>query len=92
MKPQEFPEQTVVIAKDQPEYTPLPAHIKADGEIIYCMGLSWKERFAILIKGKIWCSRLTFGQKLQPSYYTTDKKELIREEPVIKQDLFNFKN
>lgn len=51
MKLIEFQEQTVVIAKDQPEYLPIPAHQFADdpqGRIAFCWQLSWCERLAVL--------------------------------------------
>lgn len=65
MKPQEFPEQTMVFAKDQPEYMPLPAY--NDGEqVISCWGMSWRERLQILLTGKVWVRTLTFGRSLQP--------------------------
>lgn len=64
----EFPEQTVVYAKDQPEYLPLPAHQVPgrEGEIICCWRLSWRERLQLLLRGRIWHSVLTFHQPLQP--------------------------
>lgn len=59
-----------VLAKDQPEYLPLPvAHIAyEDGveSMISCYQLSWRERLTILWRGKVWWEQLTFGQKLQP--------------------------
>ena len=59
-----------VLAKDQPEYTPLPvAHIRyTDGvrSMISCYRLTWRDRLRILITGKVWWGQLTFGQPLQP--------------------------
>lgn len=64
----EFPEQTVVIAKDQPEYNPLPAYQYNDkeGTIVCCWKLSFKERIKLLFTGKLWHHILTFHQSLQP--------------------------
>ena len=86
MKALEFPEQTVVIAKDQPEYTPLPAYIVTDpvpahvvsepeGRVIFCMGFSLKERLRILVFGKLWVSLMMFGKPLTPSHFTTKKSD-----------------
>ena len=59
-----------VLAKDQPEYRPLPvAHVEySDGvkSMISCYRLSWRERLTILWRGKVWWEQLTFGEKLQP--------------------------
>lgn len=75
----EFPEQTVVIAKDQPEYQSLPAHRFKDdpsGRIACCWKLTWRERFAVLFRGTVWHQILTFNQPLQPQLLTTDKPEM----------------
>lgn len=71
----EFPEQTVVIAKDQPEYRPLPAHIFGDeqGTIACCWQLTLWERIRVLFTGKIWHQVLTFNQRLQPQLLTVEK-------------------
>ena len=56
MKPIEFKEQTHIIAKDQPEYLPLPAHINLEdpyGTMTFCWKLSWKEKIKLLFKGII---------------------------------------
>jgi hypothetical protein len=75
----EFPEQTVVIAKHQPQYRPLPAYRFKDdpeGKIICCWKLNWRDRFKVLFTGKIWHSILTFNQPLQPQLMLTDKPEM----------------
>lgn len=76
MKLVEFPEQTVVIAKDQPEYIPLPAwraEHDPSGRIACCWKLSWKERFKVLLGGLIWHEVLTFNQPLQPQLLSVEK-------------------
>lgn len=59
-----------VLAKDQPQYIPLPvAHVHySDGvrSMISCYRLTWRERLRILFSGKVWWEQLTFGQPLQP--------------------------
>lgn len=54
MKAIEFPEVNVTYAKDQPEYNPLPGfkNDSPQGEFIFCMGLSLKERLTILFTGE----------------------------------------
>ena len=71
----EFPEQTVVYAKNQPEYIPLPAHKfnDADGRIAFCWKLTWHERFVVLFTGILWHEVLTFNQPLQPQRMSVDK-------------------
>lgn len=79
MKIIEFPEQTVVIAKDQPQYHPLPAYRYNDpvqGRIACCWELSWKERFKVLLTGKVWHQILTFNNPLQPQKLTVEKPEM----------------
>jgi len=78
MKPVEFKEQTVIIAKDQPEYIPLPAHLAGDreGTATFCWELSWVERFKLLLTGKLWHSVLTFHGALQPQLLAVDKPDM----------------
>jgi hypothetical protein len=75
----EFPEQTVIIAKDQPEYLPLPAHQFNDaaGTIAFCWKLNWRERPAVLFGGVIWHQVLTFNQPLQPQMLQVEKPEML---------------
>ena len=73
MKPTTFHEQTVVIAKDQPEYIPLPAHITDEGVATFCWELTLKERIKLLFSGKIWHRVLTFRQPLQPQLLSINK-------------------
>ena len=78
MKLVEFPEQTVVIAKDQPPYKPLPAHRFNDdsGRIACCWELNWHERLTVLFRGRIWHQVLTFNQPLQPQLLSVKKPEM----------------
>jgi hypothetical protein len=79
MKPITFPEVNKTYAKDQPEYTPLPGHYVDDpkGQFIFCMRLSLMERLRLLFTGRIWCSLLTFGGPLTPSFFSTKKSDLF---------------
>jgi len=76
----EFEEQTTIFARNQPEYKPLPAHVFSDGRIACCWGLSFMERFRILIFGKVWHQVLTHGRPLQPQLLTTEKPEMEMNE------------
>ena len=80
----EFPEQTIVIAKNQPEYLPLPAYqfqeLPDRGRIICCWELSLKERIKLLFTGKLWHQVLAFGSSLQPQFISVDKPEMPNNE------------
>lgn len=74
----EFPEQTVIYAKDQPEYRPLPAYQfhDSEGRIVCCWRLSWRERIKVLFSGVLWHEILTFNQSLQPQLLSVDKPDM----------------
>ena len=78
MIPTEFSEQTVVYAKDQPEYLPLPAHQfhDAQGRIAFCWQLSLRERLKVLLTGRVWHQVLTFNQPLQPQILEVDMPDM----------------
>lgn len=70
MKPIEFPEQTNVFAKDQPEYMPLPAWINPDpasmGEVISKWKFSEKElQEVIKNNGEFYLTVCTFHGRRQ---------------------------
>ena len=65
MTPVEFPQQTVVWAKDQPPYIPLPAYTDAQ-QTISVWALTWKERLLVLMRGRVWLRQMNFGEPLQP--------------------------
>lgn len=66
MTPVRFPQVNLVLAENQPEYLPLPTHRTADGQVISCWSLTWRERLLLLWSGRLWLRQLTFGQLLQP--------------------------
>lgn len=78
MKLIEFPEQTHVIAKNQPQYNPMPAWIEeydsqgGEGRIICCWQLTIKERIKLLFSGKLWHHILTFQNPVQPQLLQLD--------------------
>jgi hypothetical protein len=86
MKPIKFPEVNITYAENQPEYNPLPG-FKADtsnGEFVFCMKLSFKERIKLLITGKLWCTLLTFNKPLTPSFFSVNKNDHIVTIPPTK--------
>lgn len=60
------PEELVIYAKDQPEYTPLPVWKGPDGLRVSCWKLTWRERLEVLLIGRLWLSIRTFDHPLQP--------------------------
>ncbi len=67
MKAQEFPQQTVVIAENQEEYSSLPASVSNEGVVTCCFELDEAEQQQVRETGKIWLSVLTFGQPIHGS-------------------------
>lgn len=79
MKPIEFPEQTTVWAKDQPEYLSLPAYSN-DDRTISCWQLTWRERLILLFTGRLWLHQLNFGAALQAQLPSVDYPFVLNEE------------
>ena len=78
MKSIKFAEDNIEVAKNQPQYYTVYAQKIAEeqgGGLLMLMRLSWRERFSILFKGKVWLSILTFGAKLQPFRLSTKKPD-----------------
>lgn len=78
MIPIEFPEQTDILAKNQPQYLPMPVHRCTDstGKMTFCWKLTWQERFKLLLTGKIWQQVMTFHGALQPQRLSIDKPNM----------------
>jgi hypothetical protein len=57
---------TVVFAKDQPEYNPLPAVRNSEGDVITDWEPSRDELVRLLLGGRVRLTVLTFGHPLQP--------------------------
>jgi hypothetical protein len=70
--PIKFDECNIVIAKDQPEYLPLPSHVGRE-ITTSCWKLSWRERFYLLFSGKLWLQQMNFGRALQPQRPSVEK-------------------
>lgn len=77
MKPIEFIGFNKTLAKDQPQYQPLPVQWNKDGQVISCWKMTWKERIKVLFGGKIWLSQLTFNNPLQPQLPLVDDPRLL---------------
>lgn len=71
--------RTVVYAKDQPEYVPLPAVKLADGEVISRWELTVEEKEKISETGCIYVAMLTFNGPLQPIWLTVEPPTLRAE-------------
>ena len=56
----------VVIAKDQPQYDPLPALLYADGKVMTEWSLTEEERLLLVAGERVRLWIWTFGRPLQP--------------------------
>lgn len=68
MEPIRFEGWNTAFAEDQPEYLPLPGHMRHgdEGEFISCWKLTFLERLKVLFLGRFYFSTWTFNQPLQP--------------------------
>lgn len=73
----EFKGCNVTFAKNQPEYTPLPAMLLEDGMAVTCWQFSPEELSEIQKTGKIYISQLTFNHPLQPVRAVANLDDLI---------------
>jgi hypothetical protein len=74
MQPIEFPEANVVLAKDQPDYAPLPVFLDRTDPALpmtACFELSEAEKEEIARTGKLYYTQLTFGRAFQPVRLST---------------------
>lgn len=85
MKATEFKEQTIVFAKDQPQYSPLPAFRNPEGDVVTCWELSPEELEQVKETGKIYLKVKTFNQPLQPIFSSILKHEVLDVEPEVKK-------
>ena len=73
-----FKGHNILIAKDQPQYQPLPAHYDTwnpESPLTFCWKLTLRERLSILFRGTLWHQVLTFGQSLQPLRFSMTRPE-----------------
>lgn len=78
MKPIKFKHQNVVFAENQDEYLNLPALKLDSGEVISCWKMSFKDRFKVLLTGKVWISLLSFNKPLTPYLMSINRKEIYK--------------
>jgi hypothetical protein len=67
----------VVYAKDQPKYRPLHAVRNDTGTVITCWRMTWRERLAAVLHGRIYLTMLTFNKPLQPVRLGTAMPEFV---------------
>lgn len=87
MDPIAFSEHNIVIAEDQPQYRPIPAFVvphDAEGKVLFCWKLTWKERLHLLCTGKLWHQVMTFGHPLQPQLLSVEKPHIPLVMPPLK--------
>lgn len=92
MTPFRFEECNIILGKDQPEYSQLPAYKEnsVDGELIYCFKLSFLERLQVLFTGKIWTGVLTYNKPFQPTFNSVFKDDLIPSKIGLIRRLYLF--
>lgn len=74
MRPIEFPQQTHILAKDQPQYTPLLVHIDESSQatsMTFCCELNDDEVTELIATRKLWLMQSTFGNRFQPIRLST---------------------
>ena len=78
----EFPEQNEVIAKDQPQYLPIPAYYvdkSPQGEVIMKIQRTSEELLQLNTQGFFWAAVWTFDNAVQPMRFFTESpfKEIV---------------
>lgn len=68
----------IVIAKDQPPYTPISAVVVDSATILTRWRLSWWERLIVLFRGDVYLYVMTFGKPLQPLAMQAAKPQIER--------------
>lgn len=81
MKPTEFKEKNTVFGEGQKEYLPLPVYLDDGpyGHVVSYWKLSIKERFLVLLYGRVWLSQMCFHKPLQPQLVAADKYEIFNK-------------
>lgn len=67
--------ESVVYAKNQPAYMPLPARRSSDGEVVTRWRPNWRARLAIAFGADFYLTLLTFNQPLTPVRVGIDKPQ-----------------
>lgn len=80
MEAKEFDQVNVRIAEHQEEFQTVPAFIDYDqGTVAYCMELTEQERQCIYATGELWVLQKTYGEPMQPMFFTVRKEDIINE-------------
>jgi hypothetical protein len=77
MKPIKFKEANTVYGKGQESLEELPALRFDDGEVVSCWKLSLWEALRLLFTRRVWLCVATFNKPLQPTYMSTQSKDLF---------------
>ena len=72
------PVYEVIYAKDQPQFSPLPAYKWKDGHVVSRWKMSFKERLHCLFFGYIYLNIFTYNEPLQPIKLSIDPPEETR--------------
>ena len=82
MKPIQSKQRNVIIAKDQPQYQPIPAHRAHDecDTVIFCWQLTEEEKQRVMETGVIWHSSMTFGHAFQPQLLSVESPFIFEED------------
>lgn len=70
--------ESVVYAKDQPEYIPLPVRRSHDGEVVSRWKPNWRARLAVAFGADFYLTMLTFNQPLTPIRVSVEKPEYVK--------------
>lgn len=85
MQPIEFPQRTDLLAKNQPQYTPIPVHVgtKAAGfPMTACFQLTPEELAEIVATEQLWYTQITFGNAFQPVRLSTQNPFINAEQTI----------
>lgn len=85
MNAERFEGVNVTFAKDQPQYRQLPARAvpgDPEGRVVFCWRLTWRERAALLLRGRLWHEVLTFGRPLQPQRLGAGRPDMLKVRAV----------
>lgn len=92
MKAIQFKEQTVILAENQPEYTPLPVFINdsPEREMVACFELSQEEMDVLIKSRQIWFTQFTFGNLFQPVHLQVQSPFATNQEQVQERPLSEY--
>jgi hypothetical protein len=72
-----FEKYEIVLAKDQPEYRPLPAlHLEGHKLTLTRWQPTWKERLRLIFGGSVYLWTWTYGHSFHPTSLEIRKPEL----------------